>query len=191
MRTFLFSFSACLVLGTLLSACESAVPVPSATGGSRASSDGGTSGAASSGGKPDSAGGASSGGKPDSVGGASSGGAFAASGGYSGEALCAGLSELECNAMEVCRPALGWRPAPGSFEGGDFEDRSFQGCRYGGPPDNELLCGSALTCGYDPNAGVECWEFSNNCLPIGWNYVNCTEPCPIGGEGEGGAGGAR
>lgn len=167
--------------------CASVAFLPSCESAS-SSSDGSGGAAISSGGSPASIGGsaASIGGSAASVGGTDVGGANL--GGNPGEEVCAGLNEAECEAQEVCRPALGWTPEPGSFYGGDFENRSYQGCRYGGPPDNEWGCGLALTCGFNPNGGTQCWEFSDNCLPIGWTFVSCEDPCPVGGQGgDGGA----
>lgn len=30
------------------------------------------------------------------------------------------------------------------------------------------LCGTAITYGHPPDAGAECWQFTDTCLPLGW-----------------------
>lgn len=102
---------------------------------------------------------------------------------------CIGMGEAECNAAEVCRPIVGgvmtpdkspWQIHPGT--------ESYLGCRYGGPPNNEIGCALAIVCGYDPD-GSDCWTFSNTCIPSGWALMNCfDEQCPFL-EAAGGASG--
>jgi hypothetical protein len=120
------------------------------------------------------------------TGGAGTGGA--GTGGDNGAETCRGLDEAACIAESICRPAYGWRPGPGTAYGGAFGDQSYQGCRWGGPTDNETGCNDSLWCGYDPEDGTECWEFSNTCVPLGWVGRSCFEPCPLGAGGVGGVG---
>ena len=146
---------------------------------------GGAGGAPANTGGGSAAGGGSGGGLAG-TGGAGTGGA--GTGGDNGAEACRGLSEAACIAESICRPAYGWRPGPGTAYGGDFGDQSYQGCRWGGPPDNETGCNDSLWCGYDPEEGTECWEFPNTCVPLGWVGLSCFEPCPLGAGGAGGAG---
>lgn len=105
------------------------------------------------------------------------------------ETICADLDEDSCEATEACYPELGYGPyLPGHVAGERTrESKTYLGCRYLGVGGDRWLCGTAITCGYEPNAGSSCWQFRDNCLPDGWEYTQCSTECPI--EGAGGAGG--
>jgi hypothetical protein len=94
-------------------------------------------------------------------------------GGAGNQETCADLAQAECEASDVCTSFWAYEYEDGTFESKP-DSKTFVACRDAGPDDD--LCGDALTCGYETEGA--CWMFPTNCLPEGWTYLNCTQPCP-------------